>query len=122
MKSITVGKRGEEKAVKLLRRRGYKILVRNYRCRHGEIDIVAFHRGEIVFVEVKSRTTDEKGSGLEAVTERKQRKIASVAAQFLAERGISERPCRFDVVAIAAVPEAGDVKMKIEIVQGAFML
>lgn len=122
MKNVAIGKLGEERAVRLLRRRGYKILVRNYRCRHGEIDIIAFHRGEIVFVEVKSRTTDEKGSGLEAVTKRKQRKIARVAAQFLAERRLSERPCRFDVVAIAGVPEAGDVKMKIEIVQGAFML
>ncbi len=122
MRNVTVGKRGEEKAVKLLRRRGYKILVRNYRCRHGEIDIVAFHRGEIVFVEVKSRATEEKGSGLEAVTERKQQKIAKVAAQFLAERRLQERPCRFDVVAITEVPGAGDVKMKVEIVEGAFML
>jgi putative endonuclease len=116
--SVAVGKRGEERAVRLLRRRGYKILARNYRCRHGEIDIVAFHRGEIVFVEVKSRTTDEKGSGAEAVTERKQRKIARVAAQFLAERRLQERPCRFDVVAIAASPEAGTD----EIMQGAFTL
>ena len=42
MKSIAVGKQGEEKATRLLRKRGYKILARNYRCRHGEIDIVAF--------------------------------------------------------------------------------
>lgn len=122
MKSTTVGKRGEERAVKLLRRRGYKILARNYRCRQGEIDIVAFHRGEIVFVEVKSRATDEKGSGLEAVTERKQKRIARVAAQFLAERRLQERPCRFDVVAITGVSGADDVKMKVEIVEGAFML
>ncbi len=122
MRNVAVGKRGEDKAVKLLRKRGYKILTRNYRCPHGEIDIVAFHRGEIVFVEVKSRTTDEKGSGLDAVTERKQQRIARVAAQFLAERRLQERPCRFDVVAVALSPEAGDGKMKAEIVQGAFML
>ena len=118
MKRVTVGKQGEERAARLLRKRGYKVLVRNYRCRHGEIDIVAFERGEIVFVEVKSRTTDEKGSGAEAVTERKQKRIARVAAQYLAERRLSERPCRFDVVAIAASPEAGED----EIVRGAFTL
>ena len=117
-REATAGERGEERAAKMLVRRGYKILVRNYRCRHGEIDIIAFHRGEIVFVEVKSRTTDEKGSGLEAVTERKQRKIARVASQFLAERRLSERPCRFDVVAVALSDEAGAD----EIVEGAFTL
>ncbi len=118
MKNVTVGKQGEEKATRLLRKRGYKILARNYRCRHGEIDIVAFEHGEIVFVEVKSRSGDEKGSGLDAVTEHKQRRFARVAAQFLAEKNLSERPCRFDVVAIAATPEAGED----EIVQGAFTL
>lgn len=115
MARARVGRAGEEEAVKLLRREGYKILARNYRCRHGEIDIVAFESGEIVFVEVKSRLTDGKGTALEAVTPAKQRKIARVAEQFLLERDLYERPCRFDVVAIEGEGEC-------ELVRGAFFL
>jgi len=111
------GRQGEKRAAKALRGRGYKILARNYRCRHGEIDIVAFENGEFVFVEVKSRSSEEKGTALEAVTPRKQRKLARVAQQFLIERGLSERPCRFDVVAIGSSPGSGED----EIVRGAFV-
>ncbi len=111
-----IGREGEKRATRLLRSRGYRILARNYGCRHGEIDIVAFESGEIVFVEVKARTSEEKGTALEAVTVRKQKKIARVAEQFLIERNLSDRPCRFDVVAIAASPDAGGD----EIIKGAF--
>lgn len=112
-----IGRAGEATAARLLRDRGYKILARNYRCRHGEIDIVAFEDGEYVFVEVKTRLTDEKGSALDAVTPAKQRKLARVAEQYLAERGLDDRPCRFDVVAVT--PGGGRAD---EVVRGAFML
>jgi putative endonuclease len=112
-----IGRKGEEAAARLLRRSGYKVLARNYRCRHGEIDIVAFEDGEYVFVEVKTRVTDEKGSALDAVTPAKQRKLARVAEQYLAERGLEDRPCRFDVVAVT--PGGGGAD---EVVRGAFML
>lgn len=112
-----VGGGGEDEAARLLRRRGYRILARNYRCRHGEIDIVAFEDGEYVFVEVKTRLTDGKGSGAEAVTVAKQRKVARVAQQYLAERGLEDRPCRFDVVAVSPGGEGAD-----EVVRGAFVL
>ena len=117
MSRSDVGRRGEETAARLLRSRGYKILARNYRCRHGEIDVVAFEGGEFVFVEVKTRLSEEKGSALEAVTAAKQRKLARVAEQYLAERGLDDRPCRFDVVAVSpGGAEAG------EVVRGAFMV
>jgi len=112
-----VGREGEAAAAALLRDKGYSILARNYRCRHGEIDIVAFEDGEYVFVEVKTRLTDEKGSAAEAVTPAKQRKIVRVAEQYLVERGLEDRPCRFDVVAVT--PGAGGTD---EVVRGAFML
>jgi putative endonuclease len=112
---VRIGREGEERAVKLLRREGYRILARNYRCRHGEIDVVAFEQGEIVFVEVKSRQSREKGSALEAVTPAKQRKIARVAEQFLAERDLFDRPCRFDVVAV-------ECEGACELVRGSCML
>jgi putative endonuclease len=114
----SLGRDGEKRAVELLRRNGYTVLARNYRRRAGEIDIVAFEGGEIVFVEVKARSDDRLGSALEAVTPRKQRTIARVAGQFLAERGLEDRPCRFDVVAVAAGDDAGADT----IVRGAFVL
>ena len=112
-----IGREGEDTAARMLRRDGYKILARNYRCRHGEIDIVAFEDGEYVFVEVKTRTSDAKGSGAEAVTPTKQRKLARVAEQYMAERGIDGCPCRFDVVAVTAGGGEAD-----EVIRGAFML
>jgi putative endonuclease len=95
-----LGKWGEERAVRELERRGYAILARRYRTRHGEIDIVADDDGTIVFVEVKVREQDECGSAAEAVTVHKQRRLASMAVDYLARHHATHRPCRFDVVAI----------------------
>src|SRR5438093_6002014 len=94
---------GENLAVSELTRRGYAILDRRYRTRHGEIDIVAADEGTIVFVEVKARATGEYGGGADAVTPFKQRRLASMAVDYLARRRLTDRPCRFDVVAIDAV-------------------
>ncbi len=95
-----LGKTGEDLAVAELERRGYAILARRYRTRHGEIDIVARDEETVVFVEVKARVSDECGSAAEAVTPRKQRRLASMAVDYLARHGLTETPCRFDVVAI----------------------
>ena len=123
MAHTDVGREGEAEAAKLLRRSGYRVLARNYRCRHGEIDIVAFEGGEYVFVEVKTRRTDGMGSALDAVTPAKQRRIARVAEQYLAERGIEDRPCRFDVVAMSDGSGDGNGSGSSgEIVRGAFSL
>jgi putative endonuclease len=96
----TLGKWGEDRAVRELEGRGYAIVARRYRTRHGEIDIVADHEGTLVFVEVKVRESDECGSAAEAVTPRKQRRLASMAVDYLARNHVTNRPCRFDVVAI----------------------
>ena len=97
---------GENLAVSELTRRGYAILDRRYRTRHGEIDIVADDGGTIVFVEVKARATREFGGAAEAVTPFKQRRLASMAVDYLARRRLTDRPCRFDVVAIDGVESA----------------
>ena len=94
------GKSGEDLAVEDLERRGYAIVDRRYRTRQGEIDIVARDGETIVFVEVKARTTDERGTAAEAVTPAKQRRLVAMAVDYLARHGLSNRPCRFDVVAI----------------------
>jgi len=96
----TLGKLGEDRAVRELERRGYAILARRYRTRHGEIDIVADDHGTIVFVEVKAREGGECGGAAAAVTVHKQRRLASMAVDYLARYHVTNRPCRFDVVAI----------------------
>ena len=92
------GKTGEDLAVAELERRGYAVLARRYRSRHGEIDIVCNHRGTIVFVEVKARATGEFGAAAEAVTPGKQRRVVAMARDFLARHNLDASPCRFDVV------------------------
>ena len=95
-----LGKTGEDLAAAELERRGYAILARSYRTRYGEIDIVAEEGDTLVFVEVKVRATGECGTAAEAVTRHKQRRIASMASDYLARNDLSEIACRFDVVAI----------------------
>jgi putative endonuclease len=95
-----LGKRGEDLAVEALEGRGYAILARRYRTRYGEIDIIAEDGSTLVFVEVKARADDEFGTAAEAVTAGKQRRLARMAAYYLLCTGATDRPCRFDVVAI----------------------
>lgn len=95
------GQEQENRAAVYLTERGYKILERNYRCRMGEIDLIAFHQGYLVFVEVKYRRGNRAGRPEEAVDFRKQKKISQTATWYLKEKGLSlDTPCRFDVVAI----------------------
>ena len=98
-----LGKSGEDLAVDELRRLGYAIVARRYRTRHGEIDVVAREGETLVFVEVKARTTRAFGEAAEAVTPRKQRRLVSMAVDYLARHGLTGAACRFDVVAIDAV-------------------
>ena len=96
-----LGAQYEEKAAAYLEGQGYTILHRNYRCRMGELDLVALDGEVVVFVEVKYRSTNESGLPEEAVDLRKQRQICRVAAWYLTEKGLDiYTPCRFDVVAI----------------------
>jgi putative endonuclease len=100
------GKAGEDRAVTALERRGYAILARRYRTRHGEIDIVARDGETLVFVEVKARATAEFGTAAEAVTERKQRKLIAMATDYLARNRVTNTACRFDVVAIDGIGDS----------------
>ena len=94
------GEPGEDLACAHLRARGMKVLARNYRCRSGEIDVVADDRGTLVFVEVKERRGESHGSAVEAVTATKRRRIVRAAHVYAASHGLSESPIRFDVLAI----------------------
>lgn len=97
---LAPGARGEGLACRHLEARGYSILERNFRCRSGEIDVVAREGDATVFVEVKDRTGSSHGAGHEAVTFGKRRRIVRAARLYAASRGLEETPLRFDVIAI----------------------
>lgn len=97
---LALGRWGEDEAVRFLRRNGLKILQRNYRAPVGEIDIVARHRKQLVFVEVKTRRTTYYGTPQEAVSERKQRQIIRTAQWYISEHQVDKLQPRFDVIAV----------------------
>ena len=102
---------GERKAARWYAEAGYEILDRNWRVRDGELDLVLWRDGEIVFCEVKSRRSDRFGSAAEAVDWRKQRRIRSLAAQWLRASGRRGR-VRFDVATVTGV--------EVDVIEGAF--
>lgn len=101
MNQRKVGAQKEELAAKYLEKEGMHIVERNFRARQGEIDLVGYHKGYLVFVEVKYRSSMVKGSALEAVGASKQRQICKVADyyRYLHKLG-SGTMIRYDVVAI----------------------
>ena len=95
------GKWGEDQAARFLRRAGYRVLERNYSCRFGEIDLIVADREYLVFVEVKTRRSDEFAEAREFVGAAKQRRIRSAASLWLSEHETELQP-RFDVIEIYA--------------------
>jgi len=98
------GEPGEALACRHLQGKGFVILARNYRCRSGEVDVVARHGEATVFVEVKERHGDSHGAGCESVTFGKRRRIVRAARLYAASHGLDEAPLRFDVVSIDWTP------------------
>jgi putative endonuclease len=96
-----LGKEGERIAEQYLKKKGYRLVERNYRCAAGELDLIVLDHRVVVFVEVKTRTGDGFGSPFEAVEFRKQRKMIQAAQYFLAEKKLQQRDARFDVVGIS---------------------
>ena len=95
-----LGRTGERLAAEELTRQGYTIIERNFRCRHGEIDLIAEDAYDLIFIEVKTRRGTAYGLPEEAVTPRKQQKIVQVATYYLDLHECSERSWRIDVVAV----------------------
>lgn len=93
---------GEDLACEDLERRGYAIVTRRYRTKHGEIDIIARDQDYLVFVEVKTRQDGSFGDPEEAVTLQKQQRMVWMATDYLTRQNIGEVACRFDVVSINA--------------------
>ena len=122
--SKPLGERGEDAATRFLKKQGYKILVRHQRAvGRGELDIIAVDprdpRGRtVVFVEVKTRTSLEKGHPAEAVDQDKQVQITRLALAYLKRNGLLDYPSRFDVIAVVWPP--GDRRPRIKHYTNAF--
>jgi putative endonuclease len=104
-----LGDRGERAAARFLRRRGLRVLLRGYRTRFGEIDLIARDGETLVFVEVKAR---RQGVPAEAVTAEKQRRITLAALQFLRKHRLLDVRSRFDIVAIVWPDERGQPQIE----------
>ena len=101
MNKRAVGTEFEQRAADYLRRNGYRLLQHNFRCRVGEIDLVARNDGYLCFVEVKYRANTAKGFPSEAITPIKMRRLSLTAENYLLlHRLPADTPCRFDVVVI----------------------
>lgn len=118
MDSRELGTYGEEQAALYLRSKGYDILKMNFRCRTGEIDIIASDMDYLVFVEVKLRKNGNYGTAAEYVMYTKQRRILSAARYYLAGKKLEKQP-RFDVVEVIA-PQGEKEKPKINHIEDAF--
>ncbi|MCK9594470.1 MAG: YraN family protein [Candidatus Omnitrophica bacterium] len=114
--NILLGRQGEDEAVRFLKRKGYKILARNYRTMSAEIDIIARDKDTFCFVEVKTRLSGWFGEPAEAIDRRKQGKIYRAATLFLKEKGLLDAGARFDVVSVS--PFQGS--WKTELLKNAF--
>jgi len=95
-----IGTEKEKLAGAYLESNGYEIIEYNFRCRQGEIDIIAKDGEYLVFCEVKYRSGMSKGTPFEAVDYKKQRIISRCALFYIAKRRIGDIPCRFDVVSV----------------------
>jgi putative endonuclease len=106
------GRFGEDEAARWYARHGYRVVSRNWRCAHGEVDLVLMRQDEVVFSEVKARASAEFGGPQAAVDWRKQQRLRRLAATWLAEHRPGAVSVRFDVVAV--------VGARVEVLEGAF--
>lgn len=95
-----LGDWGEEQAARYLESKGLRILERNYRCKLGEMDLIAYDGEYIIFIEVKTRTSNAYGFPMEAVGKRKQTKYIQMASAYIKEKGMYGKSFRFDVIEI----------------------
>ncbi|MGH8998646.1 MAG: YraN family protein [Acidimicrobiia bacterium] len=121
VRRLRLGARGEAAVAQWYEAAGYRILARNWRCREGEIDLVASRGPTLAVCEVKTRTTSAYGLPAEAVTVAKQRRLRRLAARWLAEsagenRGRFHAELRFDVACVSVVPTG----LSVEVIEAAF--
>jgi putative endonuclease len=113
-----IGQKGENLAVDYLQNAGYTVLERNYRCKLGEIDIIARDNDTLVFIEVRSRSSLAFGLPQESINRRKRHQISKVALEYMIRRKLKNIPARFDVVAVSFEGR----KEKVDLIKDAFEL
>ena len=106
-----LGKKGEDLALRYLKKNGYRIYERNYVCKMGEVDIIAKEKDTLAFIEVKTRTSTAFGPPQLAVNAAKQTQLSKVALYFLKEKGLGDIKARFDVVAIVLGPRGPEIEL-----------
>ena len=111
-----VGALGEKAATAFLKRSGYSILHKNFKCKLGEIDLIAKDGRVIVFVEVRTRFTSTYGSPIESILWRKRKKITMLANFYITKFGLENENFRFDVVSVTK----DDGHLNIELIKDAF--
>lgn len=111
---LRLGRRGEKLAAQFLRKRGYQILVRRFRGRRGEIDLACRCGDTLVFVEVKTRVSEEFGEPSAAVDSEKRKRITRTAREYLREIGNPDIPFRFDIVEVVMADSrrAADIRLQ----------
>lgn len=114
---VTLGQQGEQVAADFLKRKGYKIIERNWRARKGELDIICRKGKTIIFAEVKTRTPGPMNRPHYGLTAAKQRHLATAAQEWLSANNAWEKPCRFDLVAVEISDSA---KPAVEHIENAF--
>jgi len=118
MQKKELGKKGEELALRFLKKKGYRIIEKNYVCKMGEMDIIGKEKDTLVFIEVKTRTSTEFGPPQLAVHSSKQRQLSKVALNYLNEKRLNDVKARFDVVAIVLEQN----REEIDLIRDAFEL
>ena len=113
-----LGRKGEDLALRFLKKKGYRIIEKNYVCKMGEMDIIAQEKDTLAFIEVKTRTSTTFGPPQLAVNPKKQSQMSKVALHFLKEKKLEDAKARFDVVAILL----GQKGAEIELIRDAFDL
>jgi putative endonuclease len=115
---LELGKRGEELALRKIKRLGYRCIVRNYRCALGEVDLIAKDGDTLVFIETKTRKGAPLAYAKEAVDARKKRQLSKVALAFMKANNCCEVKSRFDVVAVSLQGK----QERVEVIKNAFEL
>ena len=117
MTTEQTGQAGELLAEQFLKKQGYRIVERNFRCKFGEIDLIGFKKGVLSFIEVKTRSSDAFGQPIDSVDKAKQRRLVRLANYYLYKKKAGDTlPCRFDVVSVLMNKD----KPEIEFIQNAF--
>lgn len=106
-----LGQWAEQAASRLLEVKGYQIIDRNWRCRYGEIDLIAIKNQFLIFVEVRSRSSTRFGTAAEAIDWRKQQKVRAIAQFYLHSKRLSRYQVRFDAIAVQWIKAPDDFEL-----------